>query len=150
MPLGTSTPFLARRGKACVQGADPGSLYNLQRCEMAWAQQITCQLPAEVTMPGTAQTICLLWGIKISGIVKGNFQYPWNQTCSSRERFHGISFAGRGREWEVERIWCDSTVLTEKMKNNHSSQWRLVIPALHMGVRHLNAFADSVHDLELK
>ena len=51
----------------------------------------------------------------------------------------------------MERIRPDSTVLTEKVKNHqHGSQRSLAIPIVHAGVRHLNAFADSVHGLELK
>lgn len=51
----------------------------------------------------------------------------------------------------MERIHPDSTVLTEERKNNqHSSQRSLVIPVVRRGAGHLNAFADSLHDLKLK
>lgn len=151
MPLDTSASFLARRGKACVWDAAPGSHYNLQSCEVAPAQQVAFQRPVEAALPGTAHPVCLLWGMKSSGNVKGNFRYSWNQMRSSGEKFRGISFAGRGREQEVGSIWADSTMPTEKVKNNqHGSRWNSVIPVVPVGVRHLNAFANSVRDLELK
>lgn len=109
-------------------------------------------LPAALPSPSTHKWhVCVLWGMKMSEIGTGNFQLPWNQTSSSGEELNGISFAGRGREWEAERIQPDSIVLTEKGKNNQRSyQWNLVILVVHMRVRRLNAFVVSVHHLELK
>lgn len=141
----THPPHSLRREGKTVCKMLPLGAATVQSCKAASSQRAAFHLPTEATLPRTAQPICLLCD------VNGSLQYQWNQTCSSREKFHGISFAGRGRERGVERIHPDSTVLTEERKNNqHSSQWSLVIPVVHRGTGHLKTFADSGHDLKLK